>query len=101
VERMLEVSGLTLDREYSKQVSERAEDGSLQRPDFMLHLPGDKAVILDAKVSLTAYERYCRLESDAERAVALKEHVASVRKHLEDLKGRRYDGLLGNRTWIL
>jgi DNA recombination protein RmuC len=98
LERMLEVSGLTLDREYSKQVSERAEDGSLQRPDFMLHLPGDKAVILDAKVSLTAYERYCRLESDAERAVALKEHVASVRKHLEDLKGRRYDGLLGNRS---
>ncbi len=98
VERMLEVSGLVLDREYSRQVSGRTEDGSLQRPDFVLHLPGDKAVILDAKVSLTAYERYCHAESEEERNQALKEHIASVRKHFEDLKTRRYDAILGNKT---
>ena len=98
VERMLEVSGLVLDREYSRQVSERTEDGTLQRPDFVLHLPGDKAVILDAKVSLTAYERYCHAESEEDRTQALKEHVASVRKHFEDLKTRRYDAILGNKT---
>jgi len=98
VERMLEVSGLVLDREYSRQVSGRTEDGSLQRPDFVLHLPGDKAVILDAKVSLTAYERFCHVESEEDRSQALKEHVASVRKHFEDLKTRRYDAILGNKT---
>jgi len=98
VERMLEVSGLALDREYSRQLSARSEEGVLQRPDFILHLPGDKAVILDAKVSLTAYERYCRMDVDADRTQALKEHVASVRKHFEDLKQRRYDNILGNRT---
>jgi DNA recombination protein RmuC len=98
VERMLEVSGLVLDREYSRQVSGRTEDGTLQRPDFVLHLPGDKAVILDAKVSLTAYERFCRAESDMDRAQYLKEHVASVRKHFEELKARRYDAILGNKT---
>ncbi len=98
VERMLEVSGLVLDREYSRQVSGRTEDGSLQRPDFVLHLPGDKGVILDAKVSLTAYERFCHAESDEDRSQALQEHVASVRKHFEDLKTRRYDAILGNKT---
>ncbi len=98
VERMLEVSGLSLDREYSRQLSGRTEDGTLQRPDFVLHLPGEKAVILDAKVSLTAYERFCRAEDSADGTQALKEHVASVRKHFEDLKARRYDDLLGNRT---
>ena len=98
VERMLEVSGLVRDREYSRQVSGRTEDGTLQRPDFILHLPGDKAVVLDAKVSLTAYERYCNAESEKERQQALKEHVASVRKHYEDLKTRRYDAMLGNKT---
>ena len=98
VERMLEVSGLSLDREYSRQVSGRTEEGTLQRPDFVLHLPGDKAVILDAKVSLTAYERFCRAESDTDRAQALKEHIASVRKHFTELKERRYDAMLGNRT---
>jgi DNA recombination protein RmuC len=98
VERMLEVSGLTLDREYSRQVSERSEDGNLQRPDFVLHLPGNKAVILDAKVSLTAYERYCRAASEEERSRALKEHIASVRKHFTDLQKRGYDAILGNRS---
>lgn len=98
IERILEVSGLTLDRDYCRQVAVRNEEGDLQRPDFVLYLPGEKAVILDAKVSLTAYERYCRAETDAERAVALKEHLASVRRHFEELKVRRYDAVLGNRT---
>ncbi len=98
VERMLEASGLTLDREYSRQFSARAAEGSLQRPDFIVHLPGDKAVVLDAKVSLTAYERYCSADDEAQRAAALQEHLASVQRHMEELREKRYDELLGNRT---
>jgi len=98
VERLLEVSGLERDREYCRQVSVRTAEGDLQRPDFVLYLPGEKAVILDAKVSLTAYERYCNAETDEEQARALKEHLASVRRHFDELKARRYDAVLGNRT---
>ncbi len=98
VERMLEASGLTLGREYSRQVSVRAEEGQLQRPDFVVHLPGNKAVVLDAKVSLTAYERYCHEEDETQREADLAAHVRSVRQHMEELQRKRYDTLLGNRT---
>jgi DNA recombination protein RmuC len=98
VERILEASGLSAGREFTTQMTVRSEAGIQQRPDFVLHLPGEKAVILDAKVSLTAYERYCHAEDEAARTTALKEHVASVRKHFEQLRERRYEDILGNRT---
>jgi len=98
MERIFEAAGLERGREYETQVAMRTADGALQKPDFMLTLPGDKVIILDAKVSLTAYARCAAAADDASQAAALKEHVQSVRRHIEELRTRRYDDLLGNRT---
>ncbi len=98
IERIFEASGLEKGREYTVQESFRESDGLLKRPDFMVMLPGNKAVIVDSKVSLTAYERFCNLDEDAERHIALKEHVQSVRRHIADLQLKQYSGIGGNRT---
>ncbi|NTV01423.1 MAG: DNA recombination protein RmuC [Chlorobiaceae bacterium] len=98
VERMLEASGLEKGREYTVQESSRTDDGRLVRPDFMVHLPGEKAVVVDAKVSLTAYERYCTEEEPARKAEALQEHLRSVSRHVAELEAKDYASLRGNRT---
>lgn len=98
VERIIEASGLTRDREYSGQTSFRDEAGRLKRPDFVIHLPGKKSVIIDSKVSLTAYERFSREDDPAARQAALDEHVRSVRRHIEELRAKEYGELLGNQT---
>lgn len=98
VERIFEASGLQKGQEYETQTSSRDDEGRLKKPDFLIHLPGDKMVIVDSKVSLTAYERYANCEDEAERATQLKLHVASVRKHLEELRNKDYQSLHGNRS---
>jgi DNA recombination protein RmuC len=97
VERIFEASGLEPGREYEAQRSFAGDDGRL-RPDFLVHLPGEKSVVVDSKVSLTAYERYCSAEDEHERQAALDEHVKSVRNHLKGLREKSYADLLGNRT---
>ncbi len=98
IERIFEASGLEKGREYLAQESFRHEDGLLKRPDFMVMLPSNKAVIVDSKVSLTAYERFCRSDDDAERQQAMKEHVQSVRRHIAELQTKEYSGIRGNST---
>ncbi|MBP7275247.1 MAG: DNA recombination protein RmuC [Kiritimatiellae bacterium] len=98
VERIFESSGLEPGRDYARQESLRGEDGGLRKPDFMVHLPGSKAVIVDSKVSLTAYERYCAAEDESERRKELGRHVQSVRNHVEELRDKGYADLLGNRS---
>ena len=98
VERIFEASGLARGREYDGQVGLRAADGSLKKPDFIVYLPGGKAVIVDSKVSLTAFERFCSVEDESVKSKALAEHVQSVRKHMEELRDKDYAALLGNRT---
>jgi len=98
MERIFEAAGLERGREYETQVAMRSADGALQKPDFMLTLPGGKAIIIDAKISLTAYARAAAAETETDRIAAIKEHVQSVRRHIEELRNRRYDDLLGNRT---
>ncbi|MBV5303640.1 MAG: DNA recombination protein RmuC [Chlorobium sp.] len=98
IERIFEASGLEKGREYTAQESFREDDGFLKRPDFMVMLPGNKAVIVDSKVSLTAYERFCNLDEDTERALALKEHVQSVRRHIAGLQSKEYSSIGGNST---
>ncbi len=98
IERIFEASGLEKGREYIAQESFREAEGLLKRPDFMVLLPGNKAVIVDSKVSLTAYERFCNLDEDAERHIALKEHVQSVRRHIAGLQAKEYNSVEGNRT---
>jgi len=98
IERIFEASGLENGREYMAQESFREDEGFLKRPDFMVILPGNKAVIVDSKVSLTAYERFYNLDDDTERTIALKEHVQSVRRHIAGLQSKEYSSIGGNRT---
>ena len=97
LERVLEQSGLQKDREYELQVSVSSETGR-QRPDAIVHLPDGKDVVIDAKVSLTAYERYASAADEITRAQALREHVASLRAHIRGLGERNYQLLPGVRS---
>lgn len=98
LERVLEASGLQAGREYTTQASFSDAEGGRQRPDVIVHLPEDKDIVIDAKVSLVAYERFCAGTDDVERARALAEHVASLRKHIDGLSLKSYDGIEGLRT---
>lgn len=96
--RILEASGLIEGREYSTQVVLRDEDGARPRPDVIVHLPQQRDLVVDAKVSLTAYERSVSADNDADRATALSEHLLSLRRHIDGLSRRDYAALLDGRA---
>src|SRR5690606_25429307 len=98
LERVLELSGLEQGRNYELQVVFKDEDGGRPRPDVIVRLPDEKDLVIDAKVSLTAYERACSTHDEVERELALKEHVASMRRHIDGLGKRDYANLQGLRT---
>ena len=91
LERILEDSGLTKDREYFKQQTIKNEDGDSLRPDFTLKLPGNQLVIIDSKVSLNAYEKMNSSESVEEKAQLTTLHIGSIKRHIDDLSRKRYD----------
>jgi len=93
LERVLELSGLEEGREFQREVSETDDEGKRKRPDVIVYLPGDRQVVIDAKVSITAYERYCSAEDDGERKTALDAHVASIKAHVKGLSGKSYQHL--------
>ncbi|MCB0438103.1 MAG: DNA recombination protein RmuC [Mangrovimonas sp.] len=92
LERVLEKSGLEKDREYFVQQSFTRPDGSRLMPDVVLHLPDNKKMIIDSKVSLTDYERYVNAEED-EKPAFLKAHVNSIKKHVDQLSEKKYEDL--------
>lgn len=92
LERVLEKSGLEKDREYFVQQNFTRQDGTRVLPDVVLHLPDHKKMIIDSKVSLTDYERYVNAEED-QRAVYLKAHLNSIKKHIEQLSEKNYQDL--------
>jgi len=89
LESILEKSGLERDREYTVQESFTTAEGRL-RPDVIIRLPEKKHVIIDSKVSLTAYNNFVNAETDAEKTVALKAHLASIRQHMKGLADKNY-----------
>lgn len=93
LERVLEASGLRRDHEYFLQAVQRDTGGALKRPDVIIRLPDDKDVVVDAKLSLLAYEEAVAAEEDAARTAALREHVASLRGHVRKLAEQDYDQL--------
>ncbi len=95
LERVLEHAGLEKGREYQTQVSLKSPDGERFQPDVLIRLPGDKQVVVDAKVSLTAYQALTCAEDDNSRALALKQHVQSLRSHLKGLSVKDYQRLDG------
>ena len=98
LERVLTDSGLRRDHEYVVQASLRTEAGDLKRPDVIIHLPGDKDVVVDAKVSLAAYEQALATPDDAVRDEAITRHVQSLRNHVRNLASQDYDRLEGVRS---
>jgi DNA recombination protein RmuC len=93
LERVLEKSGLEKDREYYVQQSHIAVDGNRVFPDVVINLPDGKKMIVDSKVSLTAYEKYINEEDDSLKNGYLKEHVSSIKRHVEQLGDKNYHDL--------
>ncbi|WP_339710310.1 DNA recombination protein RmuC [uncultured Kriegella sp.] len=92
LERVLEKSGLEKDREYSVQQSFTREDGTRVLPDVIINLPDGKKMIVDSKVSLTDYERFVNAEDD-QRDKFLKDHINSLRRHVDQLSAKKYEDL--------
>ncbi len=93
LERVLIKSGLEKGREYEVQQSFTTETGSKLLPDIVINLPDGKKMIVDSKVSLTAYERFSNEEDDQEQANFLKMHVQSIRRHIDQLASKNYHDL--------
>lgn len=93
LERVLEKSGLEKDREYYVQQSHTSVDGNRVFPDVVINLPDGKKMIVDSKVSLTAYEKYINEEDDSLKIGYLKEHVSSIKRHVEQLGEKNYHDL--------
>ena len=93
LERVLEKSGLEKGREYEIQKSFTTEEGNRVQPDVIINLPDGKKMIVDSKVSLTAYEKYIDEEDDEQKNSFLKEHVNSLKRHVEQLGSKNYQHL--------
>jgi len=94
LENVLERSGLVNGRDFKREVSINGEENR-QRPDVIVYLPQGKHLIIDAKVSLNAYTRYINAEDDAERRLALNEHVTAIGQRIKELSNRHYFELPG------
>ncbi len=93
LERVLEKSGLERDREFYMQQAHTDEEGQRVYPDVVINLPDGKKMIVDSKVSLTAYEKYSNEEDEEQRAVYLKEHINSIKRHVDQLGEKNYHDL--------
>jgi len=98
LERILEESGLRKGVEYDAQGGFRDAEGKLLKPDVVVHLPEEKDIVIDSKVTLVAYERYVQAVEDDDRERAVKAHLQSINNHLKDLGSKRYDDLPGLRS---
>ena len=98
LERVLEASGLEKGRVYHVQVSQRDAEGNLQQPDVVIDLPQERKLVVDAKVSLVAYELFASAEKDEDRAAAVRAHLDSVRAHIKNLSGKNYQALYGVKS---
>jgi DNA recombination protein RmuC len=90
LERVLEMSGLVKGREYEIQVTLTSEEGKRSCPDVIVYLPEKRHLVIDSKVNLVAYERYCSLAEGPERDAELKRNIAAFRKHIDELDLKRY-----------
>lgn len=93
LEMLLQRAGLTKEIHYKTQASFLDDEGRQKRPDFIINLPEDKHIIIDSKVSLTAYEQFYSCEHTEDRAVFLKAHLDSIKQHIRDLSSKNYQQL--------
>lgn len=95
LEKVLESSGLRKGIEYTREVALKNEDGKSYRPDVLVHLPDKRDLIIDAKTSLNAYEKFISAEHSKTKELYLSEHIKSIRNHIRDLSSKNYEQLLG------
>lgn len=93
LETLLEHSGLTRNEEYIVQASFQTDDGRRSQPDVVIKLPDKKHLVIDAKCSLVAYERWCSSENDEDKQQHLKDHMASIKRHVGELAQKNYQEL--------
>ena len=98
LERLLEKAGLQKGIHFDAQPSYKDSDGQTKRPDFVIHLPEKKTLIIDSKVSLKAYEQFFQAESEAEQQRLLRAHVDSLRQHIRNLSSKDYPRLYDIHT---
>ncbi|MDT8411014.1 MAG: DNA recombination protein RmuC [Vicingaceae bacterium] len=98
LEKVLESSGLIKDVEYSTQYSTSNDDGTRIMPDVIINLPDEKHIIVDAKVSLVAYQNYINCDDEVEQESHLKNHVLSVKNHIKGLSEKHYISAKGINT---
>jgi DNA recombination protein RmuC len=98
LERVLEASGLRKGEEYVVQASHTREDGTRALPDVVIHLPESRSLVIDAKVSLLAYEQFAVSEIEPDRVAAGKRHLDSVRSHIRGLSDKNYHSLYGLKS---
>lgn len=101
LESILQKSGLIKDREYKVQNNLVTEEGKNVRPDIILDLPDNRAIVIDSKVSLNAYNSYCNTENSEEQAVYLKEHLKAIRYHIDDLSSKNYNQLVNSLDFTM
>jgi len=93
LEKILETTGLKKKIHFSTQFSAQSENGQTQRPDFIIHLPENKHLVIDSKVSLKDFNRYFNEEQDDLRKQHLKAHIKSIRQHIKDLSAKKYQNI--------
>ncbi len=103
LESILEKSGLVKGEQYEVQVSITSEEGKRLQPDVVIKLPEQKNIIIDSKVSLTAYEKYINSDDEQERAMEIKNHLLSIRSHIKGLGEKNYQTIyeIGSLDFVL
>ena len=93
LENLLQSLGFERNKDYSTQKSFALEDGTRPRTDFIINLPENRHIVIDSKVSLTAWERYVNSTDEKEMEIAMKEHCASILGHAKGLASKNYQGI--------
>lgn len=101
LETILESTGLVKGIHYHIQQNIKGEEGQNLRPDVVLSLPEERSIVIDSKVSLTAYVRYTEAKSEVERRQALTEHIASIKKHVQELALKEYQKLINSPDFVI
>lgn len=101
LERILEINGLVRGREYDVQHSIKNDDGDQQFLDVIVHLPDNRKLIIDSKVTLNAYNRYCASETEEERARHLKDHIQALTTHIDQLSRKKYDEMAESPDFVM
>ncbi len=98
LENILEQSGLRKGVEYELQVNLKSSEGKTYFPDVIIHMPEERDIIVDSKVSLVAYERFINAEDESVKKLSLKEHINSIKSHVKELSEKKYEKLVGINT---